>query len=109
MAKLPSMKRLIGRLEAYIEGCKNTDSKKPVFANVAGFCRYSGISVTDLVSLKRTSPEKFDIIAAYFEDAALNSGVTASLVGMYLRQYGLWAAPPDQEVVCDHDMFADGV
>lgn len=110
MAKLPSLNTLIRKIESYIDLCRNTETKKPIFANIAGFCRFAGISVSDLLSLKKRSPEDFEVISAYFEDAALNSGVTASLIGMYLRQYGFWSADSDEEdILCDHDMVADGV
>ena len=109
MAKITSGRRLIEGIRDYINECRATDSKKPVFANVAGFCRFAGISVSEFLTLKRKFPTEFESAGAYFEDAALNSGATASLVGMYLRQYGFWCNPPEEELVCEHDPYGDGV
>lgn len=104
-----SGKKLLSKIKAYIDECKNCDAKKPIFANVAGFCRFAGISVSDFLSLKAKFPNEFEEAGAYFEDAALNSSATATLVGMYLRQYGFWGAPMAEDVICDHDMYADGI
>lgn len=109
MAKIATGKKLILKIKEYIDECHNADSKKPIFANVAGFCRFAGISVNDFLKLKRQFPTEFENAGAYFEDAALNSNATATLVGMYLRQYGFWGAPVEDEVICDHDMIADGI
>ena len=110
VAKLPTAKRLLRMLEEYIDECRSCDVKKPPFPNIAGFCRWAGISMSQLLDMKRSHPEVYETVCAYFEDAALNSGVTASLIGMYLKQYGLWATrADDDEVICDHDMLADGI
>lgn len=109
MPKITGGKKLITLIKAYIDECKAVDSKKPIFANVAGFCRYAGISVGEFLAYKKVFPAEFENAGAYFEDAALNSGATATLVGMYLRQYGFWNGPAEDEVICDHDMLADGI
>ena len=109
MPGITSGKKLISKIRSYIDECKNSDAKKPIFANVAGFCRFAGISVAEFITFRRKYPTEFESAGAYFEDAALNSGATASLVGMYLRQYGFWGSPIEDEVVCDHDMIADGI
>ncbi len=96
-------------IRSYVDECRNADTKKPIFANVAGFCRFAGISVGEFLLFKKTFPKEFESAGAYFEDAALNSGATASLVGMYLRQYGFWDTAAEDEIVCDHDMLADGI
>ena len=109
MAQITSGKKLLFKIKTYVDECRNADTKKPIFANVAGFCRFAGISVSEFLCLKRKFPREFESAGAYFEDAALNSGATATLVGMYLREYGFWGAPVEDEVVCDHDMLADGI
>ena len=109
MAHIATGKKLIAKIISYVDECKNSDAKKPIFANVAGFCRFAGISVSEFLSFKRKFPREFESAGAYFEDAALNSGATATLVGMYLRQYGFWGAPIEDEVICEHDMIADGI
>ncbi len=109
MAKFPTGKKLISKIKEYIDECHSSDSKKTAFANVAGFCRFAGISVSDFHKLKKQFPVEFENAGAYFEDAALNSNATATLIGMYLRQYGFWGAPVEDDVICDHDMIADGI
>ena len=109
MIKLSSGRRLLSGLRAYIDECRGADSKKPVFANVAGFCRFAGISVAEFLAMRRRFPVEFESAGAYFEDAALNSGATASLVGMYLREYGFWGRTSEEELECDHDSYGDGI
>ncbi len=109
MGHFTSGKQLLNKIKAYIDECKNSDGKKPIFANVAGFCRFAGISVGDFIASKKKFPTEYENAGAYFEDAALNSGATATLVGMYLRQYGFWGAPPEEEIICDHDIYEDGI
>ncbi len=109
MAKFATGKKLISKIKEYIDSCHNPDPKKSAFANVAGFCRFAGISVNEFYRLKKEFPTEFENAGAYFEDAALNSNATATLVGMYLREYGFWGTPVEDEVICDHDMVADGI
>ena len=109
MTTIKSGKRLLEVIRSYVEECRSADTKKPVFANVAGFCRFAGISVPEFLSLRRRFPKEFESAGAYFEDAALNSGATASLVGMYLREYGFWGKAPEEELECEHDPFGDGI
>lgn len=109
MAPINSGKKLLSKIKSYIDECKAADSKKPIFANVAGFCRFAGISVSEFLNMKEHFPIEFEAAGAYFEDAALNSAATATLVGMYLRQYGFWGTPVEEEISCDHDMEADGI
>jgi len=109
MAKITSGKRLISMVDEYIALCVQKESKKPPFANIAGFARFAGISVDTFVSLGKRFPTEYGIALAAFEDAALNSGTTASLVGMYLKQYGMWMPPADEEFICDHDIYEDGI
>ncbi len=108
MAKI-SKRNLITMIREYIDECRLSDTKKPIFANVAGFCRFAGISVSEFLTFKRKFPAEFENAGAYFEDAALNSGATASLVGLYLREYGFWGAPSEEDVECEHDGYADGI
>ena len=111
MKKITSGRRLIGLIEAYIEECHaRGEVKKPAFANIAGFCRFAGISVGEFLALRKKYPEEFEKAGAFFEDAALNSGATATLVGMYLREYGFWGRrEPEEEIECEHDIYGDGI
>ena len=109
MTKIKSGRKLLACIQNYVEECRAADTKKPVFANVAGFCRFAGISVAEYLAMRRRIPVEFESAGAYFEDAALNSGATASLVGMYLREYGFWGRTSEEELECDHDSYGDGI
>ncbi|MDD7300915.1 MAG: hypothetical protein PUG87_03090, partial [Eubacteriales bacterium] len=76
-----SGKQLIDAVRSYTDSCaeKNEELKKPIFPNVAGFCRSVGISVSAFRSLARRFPDDYLTALAFFEDAAINSGATASL------------------------------
>lgn len=106
---LPNGKRLSDKLSEYIESCLGAENRKHPFPNLAGFCSYIGMSIDDMMELKRRRPKVFDTVMLKLEDAALNSGATASLVNMYLKQYGFWSAPAGDEITCEHDMEADGI
>ena len=110
---ISSGKKLLSLIDSYLDGCQaknESNPKRQVFANVAGFCRFAGISVQKFMSFRSKFPTEFSVAGAYFEDAALNSGATASLVSLYLRQYDFWGEPDgDGEVECEHDIFQDGV
>ncbi|MDD7301564.1 MAG: hypothetical protein PUG87_06450, partial [Eubacteriales bacterium] len=76
--------------------------------NVAGFCRSVGISVSAFRSLARRFPDDYLTALAFFEDAAINSGATASLISLYLKEYDCWGQTEEDEVTCDHDIFSAG-
>lgn len=102
-------KQLITLLEEYLEEVTAQPTKKGGFPSVAGFCRHIGISVSRFRELRSRFPEEFELAGAYFEDAALSSGATATLIGMYLKHYSFWNDERPLEVECDHDIFDDGV
>ena len=106
----PSKKRLLSKLSEYIESCLAAENRKHPFPNLAGFCSYVGMTVDDMAKLKRRTPSLYSQIMLGLEDAALNSGATASLVNMYLKQYGFWSEPASEDdFTCEHDMDADGI
>lgn len=90
-------------------------SPKVCFPNLAGFCRYLGIGTGELESFGVAHPEEYGRILAVFEDEALNSGLSATLVSAYLKKRlgydsshrsSLEAA--GLQVSFDHDIFEDG-
>ncbi len=110
--KINSGRKLLSAIDKYLLECseRDADRKKATFANVAGFCRSAGIPVSRFREFEKEFPEEFGIAGAYFEDAALNSGATASLISLYLKQYGIWGDEHEgSELECDHDLYADGV
>ena len=88
------------------------------FPNVAGFCRYFGIGRGKYERLAKKYPEEFEKLSAIFEDEALNSQISPSLLSMYLKKrlgYGDASESTSTQVdtsqirlIFDHDIFIDG-
>ncbi len=120
---------LIGQLaEEYITSCRSADksgdnessSKKKTakFPNLAGFCRYLGISREKYERLSKKYPEEFGELEAILEDEALNSDVSASVLTAYLkRRLGYNESEKSEKteldtgqmrLIFEHDIFKDG-
>ncbi len=93
---------------------KKQESKKASFPNVAGFCRYLGISTDELEKLSRDFPLQYGRLLSVFEDEALNSGLSPTLLSAYLKKrIGYEGA---KKSTCDgqirisfeHDILEDG-
>ena len=88
------------------------------FPNIAGFCRYFGIGRSRYERLSKKYPEEFEKLLAVFEDEALNSQISPSLLTAYLKKrlgYGDTADAEKSEVdtgqlklIFDHDLLSDG-
>lgn len=88
------------------------------FPNVAGFCRYFGIGRGKYERLSKKYPEEFEKLSAVFEDEALNSQISPSLLSAYLKKrlgYGEASDAVGTEIdtaqvklIFDHDIFIDG-
>lgn len=86
---------------------------------MAGFCRYLGIGVEAFRHLMRERQEEYDTLCAMFEDEALNSGLSATLVSAYLKKHlgygeraegqGVSISEADRiKLIFEHDIYADG-
>lgn len=88
------------------------------FPNVAGFCRFFGIGQTEYLRLSKKYPEEFEKLFCVLEDEALNSEISPTLLGAYLKRrlgYDEAKAPPKSDVdvgqlrlIFEHDILADG-
>ena len=88
------------------------------FPNVAGFCRYLCIGHKDYERLSKKYPEEFEKLSAIFEDEALNSEISASVLTAYLKKRLGYADSERSEkseveagqirLVFDHDIISDG-
>jgi hypothetical protein len=97
---------------------KDNDKGASKFPNVAGFCRYFGIGRGRYERLSKKYPEEFEKLSAVFEDEALNSQLSPSLLSAYLKRrlgYGETADSATTEadtaqlkLIFDHDIFIDG-
>ena len=111
---------IIAALAEYIELCRSevVGKAKTRFPNLAGFCRYLGVGVEVLVEAFREAPDSYGALCAVFEDEALNSELSPTVVTAYLKQrlgYGEKQEPsratcelPEFKLVFDHDIFEDG-
>ena len=115
-------------VEEYVTSCHTPQnqgenecaSKKKTakFPNVAGFCRYLGISRDKYERLSKKFPEEFGKLEAILEDEALNSEVSASVLTAYLKKRLSYSDTEKSEkteldtgqlrLVFEHDILADG-
>ncbi len=94
---------------------KREKKKKKRFPNVAGFCRYFHIGELEYGSISSRYPEEFDRLSAIFEDEALNSEVSPTVLSAYLKKRlgyeksgGSEVCDGQLRVVFDHDIGEDG-
>lgn len=114
-------------LEEYVRSCYESyetleeDSKRSAkkgkrrFPNAAGFCRYCKIGEGEYDSLAEKYPLEFERIQAVFEDEALNSEVSPTLLTAYMKKWiGYEKSPKTQvrdgqlKIIFDHDIMEDG-
>lgn len=94
---------------------KNNDKKR--FPNIAGLCRYIGISARKYAELTSLYPEETGQILAAFEDEALNAEKAAAILVPYLKARLGYSGHQTHEndgssgevkIIFEHDIFADG-
>ena len=110
-------KQLSDLAEKYIFSCRETvDSKKNGrFPNLAGFCRFFGFSGEILEKIKSDYPDSYSTLCMIFEDEALNSELSPTLLSVYLKKRMRYGDAVEEKVgakevrYCfEHDVFADG-
>lgn len=111
---------IIAAVAEYISLCRSevTGKSKTRFPNFAGFCRYLGVGVEALEDVFKGYPDSYGVLCAVFEDEALNSELSPTVVTAYLKQrlgYGekqeqvtASCELPELKLVFDHDIFEDG-
>ena len=122
LSKLCEQGMIDGLLKSYIEFCSATkveegkkQMSKAIFPNLAGFCRYVGIGLSELDELSSTHPREHARIMTVLEDEALNSGLCATLLSAYLKKrlgYDT-ASKSDRiasqlEICFEHNIMEDG-
>ena len=113
-------------LEDYVMSCAESvdsaeESKKTAkkskrrFPNAAGFCRYCGIGEAEYDCLAAKYPVEFQRIQAVFEDEALNSEVSPTVLTAYMKKWIGYEKPVKAQVcdgqikiIFDHDIMEDG-
>lgn len=117
---LCNRERVIAAVAEYIELCRGESfgKGKGRFPNLAGFCRHLGVGVEALEEAFADDREGYGALCAVFEDEALNSELSPTLINSYLKQrlgYGEKTERgsaslelPEVKLVFDHDIFEDG-
>ena len=113
-------------VDAYLAECKSDataamsdvskKAKRTVkFPNLAGLCRYALTGTRDLAELKSAHPAEYDRLLAIFEDEALNSELSPTLLSSYVKHRIMKAdekeaqsAESEVRYCFEHDIFADG-
>ena len=101
-------------VEQYVLECirktRAEKKDKSIFPNVAGFCRYCGAGKADLDSLREKFPREYGALMSVFEDEALNSELSSTVLAYYLKNM-----LGDEEVArvspvirFEHDILSDG-
>lgn len=123
LERLADEEMIAEKLEDYLNTCRPDEesgrSKRAGrIPNVAGFCRFLGVTLADFDRLKRTRPEHHGALCAALEDEALHSPMTATILSIYLK-YRLGYSDDKKEenlvtdsgplrLIFDHDAYRDG-
>ena len=97
-----------------IQNEKKKNHKESIFPNLAGFCRYLGISTSELEAFGKSNPCEYSKILTVLEDEALNSGISPALLSAYLKKRLGYDGAKIQESISqleikfEHDIFEDG-
>ena len=100
--------------EEYVNHCAAKDGRLP---NMAGFFRWLRFDAAALDHLKREHGVVYRTLLMTFEDEAINSQRSPSLISAYLKQYFKEGDRDEEQrespcgpitLVFDHDVNADG-
>ena len=97
-----------------VQDSKKKKAKETVFPNLAGFCRFIGISTSELEAFGKDNPNEYGKILTVLEDEALNSGLSPALVSAYLKKRlgydgsKIQESSSQLEIKFEHDIFEDG-
>lgn len=107
--------------ERYVLACREESvgaKRRERFPNISGFCRFCGIGACELAEMKRLYPEHYSSLCSIFEDEALNSELSATVLSSYLKKHLDFSEndPSVSEVnagelrlIFEHDIEKDGI
>ena len=110
-------------LDKYVRACRSAEDssapqKKGVhpdrFPNLAGFCRFVGVTPQELDELAEEYPEEISGLFTALEDEALNSALPAAILSVYLKKRLGYeegrteSAPAPIQICFEHDVMRDG-
>ena len=99
------------------ESSFSKDKSKERFPNIAGFARTLGVGVSTLKKIEGRWPELYGALLALFEDEALNSDRSATILNTYIKERlnfgekkegGATLPMGDVHIVFEHDIEEDG-
>ena len=114
---------LVALLCAYLESCRAAGADPPKkgahapLPNPAGFCRFLGKGMDFWERLRDEDPKIYSLLCAAFEDEALNSDLSPTLLSSYLKKrlgYGEQKADESladcgqMTLLFEHDILEDG-
>lgn len=123
LERLADEDKMTDALSRYLASChpEKEDGKTKRagrIPNVAGFCRFLGATLSDFDRLRKTRPDHHGALCAALEDEALNSGMTATILSIYLKYRLGYTGEKDEEggvtdsgqirLIFDHDAYRDG-
>ena len=116
---------LLPLAEQYVSECAKENSEEKGrkkessrFPNLAGFCRTLGTGLFWLEGLEREFPEQYGALCALFEDEALNSNQSPTVISAYMKEHlGFGEGKKETSGACvsgdiklifEHDIYEDG-
>lgn len=123
LERLADEDKMTDALSRYLASCRpekeeGNSKRAGRIPNVAGFCRFLGITLADFDRLRKTRPDHHGALCAALEDEALNSGMTATILSIYLKYRLGYAGEKEEEcgvtdtgqirLIFDHDAYRDG-
>ena len=117
---LPLAEQYVRECSAEVQG--NTTGKRKDasgrFPNLAGFCRTLCTGLFWIEALRCEYPEQYGALCALFEDEALNSSQSATVISAYMKEHlGFGEGKKESEGACmsgdiklifEHDIYEDG-
>ena len=106
--------------EEYVESCKRESSgtkNGERFPNIAGFARSLGVGLDTLKKVESRYSDQYSAIMALFEDEALNSVKSPTILSAYLKERldfgekkegGALVNAGDIKLIFEHDISEDG-
>ena len=111
--------------DKYIRACRSQEEKAALssqkkgaptdrFPNLAGFCRFVGVTPSELDALAKEFPEQIHGLYAALEDEALNSSLPAAILSVYLKKRLGYEeektndTPTAIQICFEHDVMQDG-
>lgn len=108
-------------VERYILSCRSdaaSSKRRERFPNISGFCRFCGIGFSELSEIKKRYPERYSSICSVFEDEALNSELSPTVLSSYLKNHLDFSEDGaslsevnagELRLIFEHDVEKDGI